>query len=414
MSLAVAVPTGATTPVADISPYQRPPVRLFLVLMLLLVSSVAWRRGVYYSGGVDVVVVVKALLSLLALALTWTAPRTGPPWSRLRAGPVPWLGLYLAISCFGALMEGTALASAVLGGRVVLMTVTIVLLVRAYPWPTLVGTLAGAMLVLALVGSVTGVGTLASGRLYGGIPPLNANEISQLVSVPLVCLVWRCVNHAATTIEILSVPALLGIVWLTGTRTGLVVLLVAFLLLVATAPRIPAWLLSVCVLSVPAVLFVAALTPAVTEYATRGDEASTLTLNSRTVAWSAAAHYADTGLGQLFGSGLAVKEIPVSAMYRDEQILDSTWVSAVVQAGALGTLTLALMTLLTLVRALALRPPYRSLAFTVLLMLVLRSALESGLFDATAAFVPFLCFALCPERPAPQPVQQPQQPSEDP
>jgi hypothetical protein len=157
--------------------------------------------------------------------------------------------------------------------------------------------------------------------------------------------------------------------------------------------------MSACVLAVPVTLYFALLTTTVSEYLTRGDAASTLTLNSRTVAWSAALHYADTGLGQLFGAGLAVKEIPVSAMYRDEQILDSTWMSAVIQAGALGTLTLALMTVVTLTRALTLRQPHRSLVFAVLLMMVLRSVLESGLFDATAAFIPFLCFALSAQRP---------------
>lgn len=386
----------------DVTPYRRPPLRLFLVLSLLLVSSVAWRRGVYYSGGLDVVVVAKALLDVLAVGLAWTAPRAGVSWAQLRAGPVPWLCLYLALSMVGALLEGTAFASAVLAARVLLLVLTIVLLVRSYPWSVLLSCLLTAMLALALVGSVTGIGTLSSGRLYGGIPPLNANEISQLVSVPLACLVWRCVNHAATTLEVLSVPVLLSVIWLTGTRTGLVVLVLGCFLLVTMAPRIPGWLMSVCVLCVPAVLFAAFLTPAVSEYATRGDTASTLTLNSRTVAWSAAIHYADTGLGQLFGAGLAVKEIPVSAMYRDQQILDSTWMSAIVQSGALGTTTLALMAVVTLARALTLRAPDRSLVFAVLLMMVLRSVLESGLFDATAAFIPFLCFALSAQRPPPE------------
>jgi hypothetical protein len=166
------------------------------------------------------------------------------------------------------------------------------------------------------------------------------------------------------------------------------------------APRVPAWVVALSALSVPAVLYVTFMTPLVSAYATRGDSASTMTLNSRTVAWTAAVHYADTGLGQLFGAGLAVKEIPVSAMFRTVQILDSTWMSAVVQAGALGTLTLAVMSVVTLVRSLTLPPPHRSLVFSVLLMMILRSALESGLFDASAAFIPFLCFALSAQRPS--------------
>ena len=385
----------APQPKASVSPLSRPPARLLTVWLVVLVSSVAWRRGIYYSGGLDVVVLAKAALGVLALLLAVTAPRMGPSWAQLRAGPVPWLAVYLAVSVTGALLHGAGFATMVLAARVVLLTVTVVVLVRAYPWPELLSSLTTAMLLLAGVGTITGLGSLASsGRLYGGIPPLNANELSLLVGVPLVCLVWRCLNRDATWWDVATVPLLLGVVWLTGTRTGLVALLLAFALLVVMTARIPAALVVGGVLCLPALLFVAFLTPLLSSYATRGDSAATLTLNSRTVAWEAAARYADSGSAQLLGSGLAVKEIPVSAMYRNEQILDSTWVSAIVQAGAVGTAVLATMVVLTLCRALLLAPPQRSLVFAVLTLLVVRSVLESGLFDASPAYVPFLCFAL--------------------
>jgi hypothetical protein len=392
-------PTAPEAAAVDVSPFRRPPLRLLLIFLMLLTSCVAWRRGIYYSGGLDAVVMAKGMLGLLALVLALTAPRIGARWSELRTGPLPWLVLYLGISFCGAALHGTVFATAVLGARVVLLAMTVVILVRAYPWQTLLSTLTAAMLLLATVGAVTGVGSLASGRLYGGLPPLNANEISLLIGVPLVCIVWRCVNRAATTLEVASVLPLLGVIWLTGTRTGLAALVLSFLLLVTMAPRIPAWLLSICVLSLPAVLFTVFLTPLISTYATRGDVAGTMTLNSRTVAWEAATEYADSTAAQLVGAGLAVKQIPVSAMYRDEQILDSTWMSAIVQAGALGTLTLALMTLVTLGRALALPAPQRSLVFAVLVLLVVRSVLESGLFDASAAFIPFLCLSLAVQQP---------------
>ena len=79
MTVAVAMPaTGALEArpqlePADVTPYRRPPLRLFVILSLLLVSTVAWRRGVYYSGGFDVVVAAKALLDVVALALAWGA-----------------------------------------------------------------------------------------------------------------------------------------------------------------------------------------------------------------------------------------------------------------------------------------------------------------------------------------------------
>lgn len=400
--------SSATTPVAVrpdrvelprpaglVSPLARPPARLLVVWLVVLVSCVAWRRGVYYSGGLDAVVLAKAALGVLGLVLAATAPRTGPTWARLHAGPVPWVAAYLGVSVAGALLHGTGFATAVLAARVVLITVTVVLLVRAYPWTELIGSLMTAMLVVAGVGSVTGLDSLAeSGRLYGGIPPLNANEISLLVGVPLVCLAWRCVNRGGTWWDAAAIPPLLAVVWLTGTRTGLVALLLAFALLVVMTARIPPAAVVVGALSVPALLFVAFLTPLLSSYLTRGDAAATLTLNSRTVAWEAAVHYADDGSSKLLGSGLAVKEVPVSALYRSEQILDSTWVSAVVQAGVVGTAVLALMVVVTLARALRLDPPLRSLAVAVLALLVVRSVLESGLFDASPAYVAFLCFAL--------------------
>ena len=387
-------PTSAPA-LEGVSPLSRTPLRLFLVCELMLVSAVAWRRGVYYSGGVDGVVVIKAALSLAALALAATAPRHGATWSSLRVGPLPLLACYLAISCVGAALHGGASATAVLIARVLVITLTVLLLLRAYPGRTVLSSLCSAMLLLAAVGAATGFGSLAAeGRLYGGIPPLNANEISMLVSIPLACLVWRWTNHVATALDIATVAPLLGVIWLTGTRTGLAALLLSCVILVLMAPRVPAPLLSLGLLAIPALLAVLLFTPVLSQYATRGDEASTLTLNNRTVAWTAALHYADTAVERWFGVGLSVKEIPVTAMYRTEQILDSTWISAVVQSGLLGTATLALLVLLTLARAARVAPPYRSLGVAVLTLLVVLSLLESGLFDASSTFIAFLCFAL--------------------
>lgn len=377
-----------------ISPLSRPELRPALVCLLLLVSSVAWRKGAYFSGGLDVVVLAKAGLGAVALGLSATAPRRGIPWERFRTGPVPWLLLYLLITTAGAFLDGDGFPTLVLAARVVLMMATVVLLVRCYPPAVLLTALTSSMLALAAVASLTGLGSLATeGRLYGGLPPLNANEISLLLGVPLVCLVWRCVQGVATGWDVAAILPLLGVIWLTGTRTGLVALVAAFMLLVLMAPRIPAAVFSALALAIPAALAVVTLTPVASSYATRGDAASVTTLNSRTVAWDAAVHYADSVPAQLLGVGLAVKKIPVSATYRTEQILDSTWVSALVQAGALGTAVLAIVALVVLVRAITVPGPARSLGVAVIVLLLGRSLLESGLFDASPAFVTLLCFA---------------------
>jgi hypothetical protein len=383
-----------------VSPLSRPPTRALAVCLLLLISSVAWRKGTYFSGGLDVVVMGKAALGVLALALAATAPRTGTPWARLSVGPIPGLSVYLGITTAGAALHGTGFPTAVLAARVVLIAATVVFLVRAYPAPVLLSSLTSAMLLLAGFASLTGVGSLATtGRLYGGVPPLNANEISLLISVPLLCLMWRCVHRIATSRDVALILPALGVIWLTGTRTGLVALLLSIVVVVMMAPRIPIAMFSSGVLAVPVVLSVLFLTPVVSAYATRGDTASVVTLNSRTVAWDAAFHYAHSLPAQLLGVGLAVKQIPVSAMYRTDQIFDSTWVSAYVQAGVLGTAVLALVSAFALGRAVTSSPPARSLSFALLLLLLTRSFLESGLFDASPSFITFMCVALTLQRP---------------
>jgi hypothetical protein len=276
----------------------------------------------------------------------------------------------------------------------VILGATLVLVFRRYPRHQILSSLTTAMLVLAGFGSVTGIGSLAEeGRLYGGIPPLNANEISLLVSVPLVCLAWRGVHRVATTPEMLAIPVLLGVLLLTGSRTGLAAALLAITLVVAMAPRIPPPTFCLGVVLVPGLMYLVTSTPVFGEFATRGDTAGTLTLNSRTVAWGAALDYPDTLTERLFGVGLSVKQIPVSAQYRSEQLLDSTWMSAIVQTGVLGVLVLALLVMVTLLRAFTLKPPYRSLTVAILLMILVISFLESGLFDSSVAFIAFFSFA---------------------
>jgi hypothetical protein len=377
-----------------VSPLSRPPARALVTCLLLLVSSVAWRKGTYFSGGLDAVVLAKAALSVTALALASTAPARGIPWSRFPVGPLPLLAVYLCVTSVGGALYESALPTVVLATRLVIIAATAVFLVHAFPIAELLSALTAGMLLLAGFASVTGIGTLASGRLYGGIPPLNANEISLLISVPLLCILWRCFNHWASWQDVAAILPCLGVIWLTGARTGLIGLVLSVIVLVLMAPRIPVAVMCAGLLTIPTVLYLVFLTPVVSAFATRGDSAGVLTLNSRTVAWHAAFTYADNWPEKLLGVGLAVKQIPVSALYRTDQILDSTWVSAYVQAGVVGTAVLALLVLTTFARVATSRPPMRSLSAALLLLLVSRSFLESGVFDATPSGITFLVVAL--------------------
>jgi len=219
------------------------------------------------------------------------------------------------------------------------------------------------------------------------------------VSVAVVLVFWKCVHARAHLLEYCALVPLLGVIWLTGSRTGLVALLMALVLILVLAPRVPALIAATTVAAVPVVLAVTFFTPLVSRYAGRGEDlASVSTLNQRTVAWRAALNYADTDAERWFGSGLALKQIPVTAMYRSEQILDSSWVSALIQAGYLGSVMFALFVLETLVQALRLAAPQRSLVFPLVAIVAAVGVLESGLFDTTPAFILFFTMSVLAHR----------------
>jgi hypothetical protein len=375
------------------------PFALVFTFLLLVVSSVAWRKGTYYSGGLDAVVVAKGALTVLAVLIALMMRRPVGAWARMGAAPVLWLGAYLMISMLGGVVNGDGFPTLVLAGRLGLLAFALVLITVSHPWQAVISALSTAMLLLAGFGAVTGVSSLTeTGRLYGGIPPLNANEICLLVSVPVVILFWRSVHGMASRLEFAALLPLLAVIWLTGARTGLAGLLLMMALLLIMAPRVPQYVVVGVAVVVPALLFVSSLTTYVAAFAARGDLASVTTLNSRTVAWRAALAYADTLPEKLFGSGLALKKIPVTAMYRSEQIFDSSWISALIQAGYVGGTILLLFVLATIVRSVALPRPQRPLVVALTLLVSLVGVLESGMFDTAPAFIVFFTMAMFAHR----------------
>ncbi|GAA5109371.1 hypothetical protein GCM10023339_09360 [Alloalcanivorax gelatiniphagus] len=398
----------ALSPPAPVAVLSRvAPFRVYLVFTLLLVASVAWRKGAYFSGGVDGVVVAKAALTSLAFVVALLDRRPPRAWSTLRGAPVLYLVAYLAVATVGGLLTGDPLPSLVLAARVALLAATLVLVVLAHPWQVVVSAMAGSMLALATVGAVTGIGSIAeTGRLYGGIPPLNANEICFLVSVPLVVIFWRCVAEHARWFEYVALPLLVGVVWLTGARTGLAALVLAMLVVVALTPRVPEFIAALCATAIPFVLYLTFFTDALSSFAGRGGVSSVITLNSRTIAWRSALDYHDSVVGQLLGGGLSLKQVPVSAMYRSEQILDSTWFSAILQSGYVGLALLLLLLLSTLAAAFRRSAPGGALTVALIVMVTTVSVLESGMFDTTPAFILFFTLALLVHR-LPHPMARP-------
>jgi hypothetical protein len=141
----------------------------------------------------------------------------------------------------------------------------------------------------------------------------------------------------------------------------------------------------------------AVATGVVTAFVTRdGDGVGTL--ESRFIAWRAALDLPQSAWQEVFGGGMALKVIPIKGQWWDEQPLDSSWVSLLVQAGVLG-LAVGLGWVLWALRGAARTPrPVRVLFLGLLVFVVGRSTVESGMFDATPAFLLLAALSALAER----------------
>ena len=390
-ALAPLAPGPAPAPPADA---RRPGV--LAVALLLVVVTVGWRRGEYFTGSLDPVVLAKAGLSALALAGAFLLASSGP---RRRVGTawLWWLGVVLGCSVFGALTSGDLVAGGTVAVRVAVLGATVHLLLRAAPGLQVLTSLTVACGAVAAVAAVTGLPTLAEGRLAGGVPALSPNELSLLAGVVVLVLAWRTVLGRAGWADAVTGAAFLGVIWATESRTGLLMVLVGVAVMAVHLRRPPVGLV-VGGLVLGALLVVGAVaTGAVTAFAERnGDGASTL--ESRFIAWRAAVALPQTAWQEFFGGGMALKVIPIKGQWWDEQPLDSSWVSLLVQAGVLG-LAVALGWVLWTLRGAARAPrPVRVLFLGLLVFLVGRSTVESGMFDATPAYLLLAAVSALAER----------------
>jgi O-antigen ligase/polysaccharide polymerase Wzy-like membrane protein len=366
---------------------------------MVLVGVISWRSDVYYSGGLDPVVAAKAALSLVALALAFLALSETPIRRPVGARTVSLIAVYLVVSMLGAWATGSLMSSAVLSTRVVIIGLVVILVMVAYPMADVVETLLTAMVVVGLFCSITGVGSvLGGGRLTGGLFPINSNQIALLFGPPTIALVWRLLRGAGTRLDLVGVLVFSGLTWLTGSRTGLLALLVAIVVLVLQARPLPVGAFLACIAAVPVIAYLVISTGLVSSYFERGDAASVTTLSSRTIAWDAAFNTPKDFWQQWFGGGLAVKTVGVSGTYWDTQVLDSSWVSAFVQAGGIGIVLLGLWALTTLVAAFRMQPPWRALWTGVVVYLLVRSFLSSGMIDAHVLFVVMFVASVATER----------------
>lgn len=361
---------------------------------LMIIATVSWRHKVYFTGGLDPVVLGKGALSVLALGLAWTArQRCAHP--RPMGSRYVWLLLaYLSVSVFGAWSTGELVPTAILAVRLVILATTVIFLIRSYSPETVLRALFTAMLVVALVGTASGVATVASGRLEGGIPPLNPNEIAMLLGPPAIGILWLILTGRSKAYHGVLLAALMGIIWLTGSRTALMALVVAMALMVTQVRQMKPAVAVLLAFAVGGVIYLAMATNLITDFFARGGDSNITTLSSRTIAWSAAFTFPETEWVRYMGAGIATKRIPVQGQYWDDQLLDSSWVSALVQVGYVGVLILGIWCISALIASARCAREPRMLLMSVLVLLIIRSTLESGLIDSTPAFITFVTVSL--------------------
>jgi hypothetical protein len=373
-----------------------------LVGLLLVISTVSWRPYtdyVFYSGGTDPIVVGKAMLSALGLALAWTARQRSPAPRPMGTGAVWLLLAYVVVSTFGAWTTGDLMASAVLGFRVLMHAATVMLLVKSFAPAHLVRAWLVAMMTIGLFGAATGLPSLLQGRrLGGGLPPLNPNEVALLCAVPAIGVAWLMLTDRGRGVHGAVMVGLLAVIWASGSRTALFALLVALFVMVLQSRRLRPGIACTLVFVFFGFVYAATATSVLTGYFARGGEENVTTLSSRTIAWSAAFSFPDTPWVRWMGAGLARKQIPVEGQYWDQQLLDSSWISALVQAGLLGALILLVWILFTGWATFRVPAPSRMLYVGLMVFLLVRSVLESGLLDSTPAFITFFLVSLLVDR----------------
>ena len=89
-----------------------------------------------------------------------------------------------------------------------------------------------------------------------------------------------------------------------------------------------------------------------------------------------------------------MKTVAVPGQWWNDQILDSSWISAIVQGGWIGVALCLAWVVYSLIRSFDTPLPFRALQQAIIIYLAVRGILESGLFDATTAFLMFFVTVL--------------------
>lgn len=371
--------------------------QLTLMWVLLVFSVVAWRQGSFFTGGLDMVVILKALLqsSILCWALLlklWSSEHQ-PVGIR----SIVLVTLTLAVSIVGALADGNLLASAIIAIRVAMLATTIVLIMRIFPAEQVMISLCIGMATVGMISAVTGLALGGGeGRLSGGIPPLSPNEIALLSGFPTLVLFHQALRAQVRWWHVTLLVVLAGILLLSESRTALFAVAVAALMMLVMLRKLPIQTIVAGLITLPIASYLIFATSIIQHMIAREDSASVMTLNSRTISWSVVLNLPIDSWQRWIGAGLSQKTIAVQGQYWDEQVFDSSWISLLAQTGIIGTALVAIWVVATIHASLTTKK-LRSLLLPLIAFLLIRSVMENGLLDAGVLFLAFLVIALMVE-----------------
>ncbi len=369
----------------------------FATLALLLYAALPWRSKQYFSDQLDAVVLAKTALMLLALAgavwLRTYLSRHGREPNRVPAFAFIVVFVYFCSSTLGAFVFGSFSASVKLSMRATVFALVVLLLLEVVRPIALIELFARLLSAATILAAATGrFGQ--TGRLTGAIPPLHPNEIAFLAAIPLVYYAWRTANHDFNALRGAGLAVLAAIVVLTDSRTISVAVLVTVALVMLRGRRRPvAGLALLGALLVP-VLFLLIFTDVAKSFSDRGGTSPVDTLGSRKIAWDAVLNSAPDMGQMLVGRGLAMKKVAVEGQWWTSQILDSSWISAYVQAGLIGVSLGAVLVIYTITRATRAGRPNTDLWIGLLVLVAIRSIFESGLLDTSTCFIVMMLLAL--------------------
>jgi hypothetical protein len=369
-------------------------------VLILVTGLIPWRQWRFYSGQFDWVVLGKTGLVLAALVIVLWAKgniaRSGRSINTVPALALILLALYLCSSTLGALLSDNLFASVALSAReFVVGYVILVLLELAQPM-VIIRAVSRILAATSIFVAATGTFDYPqfAGRIMGNYPPVTPNEIAFLAAVPMVYFFWRTVNVDTNLGRTLVLVTLGVILCFTLSRTATVVAALVILFLTYRGTR--EWRLRLIISAGLAIclLFIFTFTRVIQAFATRGDTSPVGELNNRPIAWNAVLDSARNPMQFLFGEGLAKTTVPIVGHFWKFQTLDSSWVTAFVQAGLIGSVVALVMVIYAVGEALRNARPVSDLWLALLAFIVVRSILESGLFVTSATFLVFMVVSL--------------------